>query len=261
MRPILERDGCELWGDDSGGAGTPVLFSHGAGADAAMFAPQYEALVAAGYRVVTWDLRGHGRSRPAGEPITPERAVADLVALVDHLGLDRPVLAGQSLGGNLAQAVVRHHPRLARGLIVIGSAWNAGQLSALDRVLLRLATPSLAAIPAARLPRFMAEASAETAEGRAYAETAFRSLSKPEFLAAWRTTVGLLDPDPAYRTPVPLLLVRGDRDRTGNIATSMPRWAAAEGVPEHVVAGAGHIANLDAPDEVSEVLLAFLRGL
>jgi pimeloyl-ACP methyl ester carboxylesterase len=261
LHPVLERDGCVLWAADSGGPGTPVVFAHGAGADSAMFVPQFEALVTAGYRVVAADLRGHGRSRPTTNPITPGRAVGDLLALIDHLGLDRPVLVGQSLGGNLAQEALRREPRLARALVVIGSAWNTGPLSVPDRMLLRLATPSLAVIPAGRLPRMMADASAITEGARRYAETAFGVLSKSEFLDAWRTTVGFLDPDPGYRTPVPLLLIRGAHDRTGNIATAMPRWAEAEGVTEHVIPDAGHIANLDAPDTVTAVLREFLDGL
>lgn len=261
LAPVLERDGCVLHASDSGGSGIPVVLSHGAGADSAMFERQRAALVDAGFRVVLWDLRGHGSSRPTAVPLTPERAIEDLVALVAELGLDRPVLGGQSLGGNLSQAVVRRHPDLGRGLIVIDSAWNAQRLSVVDRALLRLAAPALAAIPARRLPGVMASASAETTDGRRYAERAFGAMTKAEFLDAWRTTVGLLDPDPAYRTPVPLLLIRGERDRTGNIASAMPRWAAAEGVPEHVIATAGHLANLDAPDEVSRVLVDFLRTL
>jgi pimeloyl-ACP methyl ester carboxylesterase len=261
LRPVLERAGCELWAADSGGPGVPVLFSHGAGADSAMFAPQFEALVAAGYRVIAWDLRGHGRSRPAAHRITPDLAVGDLLALIDHLGVDRPVLVGQSLGGNLSQAVVRRAPGAARALVVIGSAWNTGPLSRWERMLLRLAAPSLAVIPAGRLPRIMADASAVTEDARRYAETAFGALGKREFLDAWRATVGFLDPDPGYRTPVPLLLIRGAQDRTGNIATAMPRWAAAEGVSEHVIPDAGHIANLDAPGAVTVVLREFLARL
>jgi pimeloyl-ACP methyl ester carboxylesterase len=261
LRPVLERDGCELWAADSGGPGIPVLFSHGAGADSVMFAPQFESLVAAGFRVIAWDLRGHGRSRPAAHPITPARAADDLLALIEDLGLDRPVLVGQSLGGNLSQAVVRQHPDAARALVVVDSAWNTCPPSLLELKLLRLPPPSLAAIPASRLPRIMADASAETEDGRRYAETAFRSVSKAEFLGAWRATVGFLDPDPAYRTPVPLLLIRGERDRTGNIATAMPRWAEAEGVTEHVIPDAGHIANLDAPAAVTATILDFLGSL
>jgi pimeloyl-ACP methyl ester carboxylesterase len=60
---------------------------------------------------------------------------------------------------------------------------------------------------------------------------------------------------------VPLCLIRGDQDRTGNIASAMPRWAAAEGIEEVVIPGAGHIANQDAPDAVNTALLNFLRSL
>jgi pimeloyl-ACP methyl ester carboxylesterase len=60
---------------------------------------------------------------------------------------------------------------------------------------------------------------------------------------------------------VPLLLMRGALDRTGNIATAMPRWAEAEGIDEVVVVDAGHLVNVDAPDAVNAVLLDFLRSL
>lgn len=260
-RTLLEREGCVLVGSDSGGAGIPVVLSHGAGADAGMFDPQVDALVAAGLRVITWDLRGHGRSRPATAPITPARAIEDLITLIGHLGLDRPVLIGQSLGGNLSQAVVRRDPAIARALVVIGSTWNAQQLNVRDRLLLRLAAPALSLIPARRLPALMADASATSPAGRRYAETAFRTQTKPEFLDAWRTTIGLLDAEPGYRTPIPLCLIRGELDRTGDISTSMPAWAAAEGIAEHVIPGAGHIANLDAPDAVNDVIVGFVRSL
>jgi pimeloyl-ACP methyl ester carboxylesterase len=107
----------------------------------------------------------------------------------------------------------------------------------------------------------MAEASAVTGDGRAYAERVFRGIPKSDFIEVWRATVGFLEPDAAYRTPVPLLLVRGAEDRTGNIATAMPRWAAAEGVSDVVVAAAGHLTNVDAPDAVNEALLSWLRSL
>ncbi|MGV9770620.1 alpha/beta fold hydrolase [Streptosporangium sp. NPDC003464] len=255
----LGVDGCDLRYADSGGDGVPVVFSHGAGADHVMFDAQRDHLRALGYRVVTWDLRGHGLSRPASAPFTAERATADLLALVEHLRLDRPVLVGQSLGGNLSQALVRRHPELCRALVVVGSTWNTGPLSAGERLLLKVAAPSLSVIPAGRLPELMAGASAVTPAARADARRAFSQLTKGEFVEVWRATVGFLDPDPGYRTPVPLCLVRGGRDRTGNIATAMPRWAAAEGVEEIVVPGAGHIANQDAPEAVNAAVETFLH--
>ncbi|WP_327085443.1 alpha/beta hydrolase [Nonomuraea sp. NBC_01738] len=253
---VLTVDGCGLHYADSGGDGVPVVFTHGAGADHVLFEPQRRHLAALGYRVITWDLRGHGRSRPAGAPFTAERAVADLCALIGHLELDRPVLIGQSLGGNLGQAVVKRRPELARALVVVDSAWNAGPLSRWERALLGISAPLLAMVP---VP-MMADASAVTPAARADARRAFAQVPKREFVQVWRATVELLEPDPGYRTPVPLCLIRGERDRTGNIAAAMPRWAAAEGIEEIVIPGAGHISTQDAPDAVNAAIAAFLGG-
>jgi 3-oxoadipate enol-lactonase len=254
LRAALPVAGCELRYDDTGGDGTAVVFTHGAGADHVMFDAQREHLAGLGYRVVVWDLRGHGLSRPAGAPFTAARALDDLLALVGHLGLDRPALVGQSLGGNLSQALVRRHPGRCRALAVIGCTWNTGPLSRWDRLALMTAGPALRLVT----PGMMADASAVTPAARADARRAFSALPKREFAAVWRATTDLLDPDPAYRTPVPLCLIRGERDRTGNIASAMPAWARAEDVEEVVIAGAGHIANQDDPDAVSAALAAFL---
>lgn len=261
LASVLPLPGCDIRYGDSGGDGLPVVLSHGAGADHAMFEEQADHLRALGYRVILWDLRGHGASRPAAAPFGAERALADLAALVDHLGLDRPVLVGQSLGGLLSQAFIRRHPDRCRALIVIGSSWTTEPLSATERLLLRLSTALLAAIPAKRLLNVMADAAAMTPAARADAHRAFSQIPKQEFLGIWRAIPTLLDPDPGYRTPVPLCLIRGGSDRTGNISATMPRWARAEGVTEIVIPGAGHIANQDAPDEVNAAIETFLRSL
>ncbi|WP_285704187.1 alpha/beta hydrolase [Microtetraspora sp. NBRC 16547] len=257
---VFRVAGCDLRYWDHPGEGIPVVFSHGAGADHVMFQAQADHLAGLGHRVITWDMRGHGASRPTGAPFTAARAIADLLALLEHLRLDRVVLAGQSLGGNLSQAVVRLHPEIALGLIVIGSAWNAAPLSRLERLLLRTAAPGLSMIPAGRLPAVLARASAITEGAREDARRAFSQLTKREFLDVWRATTDLLDPNPAYRTPVPLCLIRGELDRTGNIASGMPQWARVEGIDEIVIPGAGHIANQDAPDTVNAAIESFLLG-
>ncbi|MFE3441890.1 alpha/beta fold hydrolase [Nocardia sp. NPDC059180] len=261
MTQAFELPGCAIRYHDSGGAGLPVVFTHGAGVDAAMFDEQMDAVRRAGMRVVGWDLRGHGRSRPNSGGFTAERALADLTALIEHLGLERPVLVGHSLGGNLSQVAVYREPSRYSGLVVIDSTWSHGPLRAWERGLLRTAAPLLRLIPARSLPRMMADASAVTPAARAYAADAFTRIGKDEFIEVWRATASLVDPEPGYRTPLPLCLIRGALDRTGNIASAMPRWAEAEGVGEHVIADAGHLAPLDAPGSVTTVLLDFMREI
>lgn len=257
----LRRDGCVLRYSDIAGSGIPVVFIHGAGADHAMFESQRDVLRAAGFRVVLFDLRGHGVSRPNTAAITADVLVSDVEALIAHLGLSRPVLIGLSLGGNIAQRLVRQAPNGYRALGVLDSTWNTGPLSWIERSSLRLAAPLLRLIPARSLPGVMADASAVTEPARAYLRRAFAAISKAEFLKIWRVTTEFVEPDSDYRTQLPLLLMRGAKDRTGNIATSMPQWAIADGVAEVVIPDAGHVVTLDAPEPVNFALLAFLRNL
>lgn len=265
MAPLprtLQRPDAALRYADSGGDGPPVVLTHGAGMDHHAFDPQVPPLIRAGYRVITWDLRGHGDSLLA-RPVrfTAADALADLEALREELHLDSPVLVGHSLGGGLSQAFVRAYPARAAGLVVLDATWNAGPLTRFESAVLPLAAPLLALIPAFRMPRLMAKASAVTPAAIDATEAVFAAMPKQRFLDVWRATVSLVDPDPGYRTPVPLGLIRGERDATGNIATAMPRWARAEGVEEHVIAGAGHVVTLDAPEVTSAALLEVLAAI
>ena len=75
------------------------LLSHGYGATSAMFDQNLAALWS-GHRVITWDLRGHGGSDSPADPASYSagNAVADMVAILDQLGVDRAILGGHSLG-------------------------------------------------------------------------------------------------------------------------------------------------------------------
>ena len=256
----LVRPHASIAFEDSGGDGEAVVVCHGAGMDRTMYESQTTALTDAGLRVIAWDLAGHGESTLSGASrFAASDALEDLTALLDECAVDRAVLVGHSLGGNLAQAFVRAHPHRATGLIVLDSTWNAGPLAWWERLALRLAAPSLALVPARSLPGLMARASAVSADAIERTEATFARMPKSVFLDVWRATVSFVDPDPAYRTPVPLALVRGALDRTGNIASAMPRWARTEGIAEHVVPDAGHIVTWDAPDATSRVLLGVLE--
>lgn len=259
---ILRSGTADIAYKDLGGDGPAVVFTHGAGMDHSMFDAQVEALAHQGYRVIVWDLRGHGASTLSDRVrFTATDALEDLGALLEECRLDTPVLVGHSLGGNLVQAFVREQPRRVGALIVLDAAWNAGPLTRLERNALRLAAPSLAAIPARLLPGLMARTSAVTPAAIDRTKEVFTSMPKHRFLDVWRATVSLIDPDPHYRCPVPLALVRGAKDGTGTIASAMPRWAEAEGVVEHVIPEAGHIVTWDAPAETTRVLLGILENL
>ena len=260
----LARPNAEIAFADTASDGPPLVFTHGAGLDHTMFDDLLPALTARGYRVIVWDLRGHGQSPlTPGARFTAADALDDLAALLDACQtarplLTRPVLIGHSLGGNLVQAFVRRHPLAAAGQIVMDATCNTGPLLLLERSALRLAAPILALIPMRSLSGQMARASAITPVAIVRAAAIFGRMPRAAFLDVWRATTSLVIPDPGYSSPVPLALMRGARDRTGNIATAMPRWAHAAGIPEHIIPDAGHILTWDAPDATSAALLEIL---
>ena len=85
------------------GRGRPVLMSHGYSATRRMWSGQHEFL-GDRYRLISWDMRGHGQTESPNDPAqySHARTVADMKALLDHLGVQRAVIGGLSLGGTMS---------------------------------------------------------------------------------------------------------------------------------------------------------------
>src|SRR5215212_3146174 len=115
----------ELFVRDSGGDGPPVLLLHGwtASADLNWFA-QYDALAAAGLRVLAIDHRGHGRGLRTYVDFRLEDCADDAVALAEHLGVAPVLAAGYSMGGPVALLAARRHPEAVRGLVLCATSSN-----------------------------------------------------------------------------------------------------------------------------------------
>src|SRR5688572_6819435 len=99
------------------GEGVPVVLVHGFPLDSRMWGNQAHAL-AAGYRVITPDLRGFGRS-PSNEPFTIESLADDVHALLVKIGALPCALAGFSMGGYVALAFAKKYPTDLRALILV----------------------------------------------------------------------------------------------------------------------------------------------
>jgi 3-oxoadipate enol-lactonase len=122
--PTAEVRGQHLHYDDTGGAGTPLVLSHGFLMDAEMFEPQVRGLRER-HRVITWDQRGHGRTVSTPEEYTYWDSAEDLAGLLDHLGIERAVVGGMSQGGFVTLRFALAHPERTAGLVLIDT--QAGQ--------------------------------------------------------------------------------------------------------------------------------------
>lgn len=108
------------------GAGTPVVLLHGLTATRRYVLQGSRLLARGGYRVISYDARGHGESPPAPDPTAYEYRdlVADLRRVLDELGLERPVLAGSSMGAATALALALEEPERVSALVQITPAYD-----------------------------------------------------------------------------------------------------------------------------------------
>src|SRR4051812_18466965 len=128
----VERDGVTIAGETLG-AGPDVVLLHGLTATRRYVVMGSKALPRAGYRVTTFDARGHGESSPAGSPEEYEYRdlVADLEAVLDHLGAERAAIGGASMGAHPTMAFPLASPERVSALVQITPAYD-GRPRALD---------------------------------------------------------------------------------------------------------------------------------
>jgi 3-oxoadipate enol-lactonase len=260
----IERPGCTIQYWLGGREDRPlVALLHGATMDHHMFDPQV-AVLAELYRVLTWDSRGHGKSRPLYRDFSLTDSADDLVALLDHLGVERAVLVGQSMGGMIAQQVYLHHPERVQALVNLGAVNITFPYARWEIWALKLSLPLFNLWPFGHFKRTVAKSTSIKRDVQAYALAAINQLMRDEFLHIWKDVTMAVDEKgiPDHHITVPFLLTHGDQDTTGSIRRQAPKWAAYEPNAEYVVIpDAGHNANQDNPTFFNRVLLGFLQGI
>lgn len=250
--PKLARDGVDIH-YEMHGAGPTVLLSHGYSASSAMWRANVPALVEAGHRVVTWDMRGHGQSASPDDPALYSDAltVADMDALLDVADVEQAVIAGMSLGGYMSLAYRLAHPDRVRALALIDTGpgfkkdearaqWNDRARARGDDLLSR-GEAALSSSPEAHMQ-------AQNFVGLRHAANGMLAQRSADVIASL--------PDIA----VPTLVIVGDCDQPF-IAASDYMAAKIPGARKVVIADAGHASNVDQPEAFNAAMIEFLGTL
>ena len=127
--PYIKREGRTRIYYEVHGTGIPLLLTHGYSSTSGMWQGSIAAFTQAGYQLIIWDMRGHGRSSYPDDQNAYSEAhtVADMGALLDHVcGADGKVLVGGlSLGGYMSQAFYRDNRERVGALLIIGMVRSA----------------------------------------------------------------------------------------------------------------------------------------
>jgi pimeloyl-ACP methyl ester carboxylesterase len=250
-------------GYDVQGDGPLVLLVPGMGELRSSYRFLAPALVAAGYTVVTTDLRGHGDSDTSFTHYGDVETAGDIEALLQELG-QPAVVVGNSLAAGAAVIVDAEHPELVDGLVLIGPFVRNPPANAFGQAMFRVLMAPLwvAAVWKAYMPTLYA--GQKPVDFAQYRESVQASLRRPAYGKAFSQTTRQTDHALAEARLVdvtaPVLVVMGSRDPDFNDPAGEARWigdtlhADIVMVPE-----SGHYPQSQQPQITADAVLAFLK--
>lgn len=239
---------------ERGQGGTPIVFLHGVGSDKSVWAPQLDHF-GTRRRAIAFDYPGYGDSDPAAEGTSRDDYAAAILAGMDSLGIDQAHVCGLSLGGVIAIAIHSAAPGRCASLILADTFASHPEGRAIyDRSI--AASHDLEALARARVDVLIAQP-ADPAVRSEVVETmsridqrAYRTGAEAVWLAEQQDRARAID--------VPALVLCGAEDKVTPPALSIELAALIPSARLEIIAGAGHLSNLEKPDDFNRVVEAFL---
>lgn len=256
--PYFDNDECQLHYEEYG-SGQPLILVHGLGSSTLDWEYQVPQL-SKHYRVISLDVRGHGRSDKPREKYSIQGFAEDVVALIEHLKLPRVHLVGISMGGMIGFQLGVDHPHLLKSLTIVNSSpevkvkrpkdvlmlaqrWTLSRLLSLETIgksLGKLLFPK-----------------PEQVELRLKIERRWPMNDKRAYLASLDAIIGWGVRERLARITCPTLVVTADHDYTPVAA----KQAYVNELPDArllVVEDSRHASPMDQPTFFNTQLLAFL---
>jgi len=244
------------------GSGNPVVLIHGLSLDTSMWDPQWPPLTRE-FRAIRYDLRGFGGS---SVPQAPYSHSDDLLGLLDFLGARPAHIVGLSMGGRVALRFALDQPQAVQSLTLIDSAleghsWTAGWSEKMRAIVEAAGNGGPAAAkqlwlahelfaPARRDPQLAAALAAMVGRYTAWHWSNVDPIRKPA--SPTSESLSLLR--------CPTLVLVGEFDLPDFTAIAQRLAATIPHATLHTIRGAGHMANMEAPAAVNELLLEHLRA-
>ena len=258
---VIDRAGCKLHYWVEGPEGAPVVvLAHGATLDHRMFDVQMEALTKR-FRVIRWDLPGHGLSKPIPPSFTLSGAVQDLRAILDREGVGDVMLVGQSMGGDVCQEFLFQYPDRVTRLVLIGCVPVIRPTDFLGPLRSLWSTFKMRIVPLKRFRTQVIVNAATRSEVQDYALRCIEGMSRRDLVSTWKAIGSSAHDEHGYQLTCPALMIVGEQDQVGNgwVRNAALSWAKREPSAQLAeIPAAGHITNMDAPEAVTQRIIAFL---
>ena len=257
--------GCTLAYSDRGD-GLPLVLIHGFPLCRKMWRPQAEVLAKAGCRVITPDLRGFGESGLPPGTVSMDTYANDIVALMDHLKIDKAAVGGMSMGGYVLLNLLERYPgRVAAPIFITTKAGGDDDAGKARRTALAEACRIQGIQPVAEAFRNILFAPEILAENPELVDEVFGWINATTPQGASAALIAMRDRKDSVALlgsiSQPALVIGADQDQAAPMEHSR---IIAEGLPDAdlcILHGGGHMVNLEQPVGFNEAILEFLTGL
>lgn len=257
-------DGIAVW-DEGLKAGKPIIFIHGFPFDHTMWKPQIEALKQ-DFRVISYDVRGHGASDVGESPYRLDGFVEDLIAILDALRIAKVTVCGLSMGGYIALRAVERYPNRFESLVLCDTRSTADTEEGKKRRLLTAELVKKSLVPSyaeeSVKALFSAKTMAEKKEIVDLVKDMIRGNTVDGIVFTLSALAGRTDTTPALKQmALPALILTGEED---NITPPSDARAMAAVLPNarlYLIPQAAHLSNLENPQYFNEKLTAFLNSI
>jgi 3-oxoadipate enol-lactonase len=235
----------------------PVVLLHGLGTDRRVWLYQVPALCG---RIPTLlvDLRGHGRSSAPNAEWTVADMARDVVRLLRHLGAERAHLVGLSMGGMVAQQFALDYPHATVSLVLADTVCGvpAGSEALAAEALRLITSQSMAEVAKTRITNAFTDAVDPVMRGHLIDAVSLND--KETYDRAARAVFGFSVCQRLEEIAAPTLVVVGEGDRTFPLEWMEALATRIRGARLVRIPGAGHISNLERPQEFNRAVLEFL---
>lgn len=263
-KDFIKAEGLKIFYEISG-KGDPILLLHGNYMDSRIWQYQVFSLVAAGYKVITCDLRGSGKSDKPAHSFEP---ISDVMLLLNVLGLDKVTIIGSSTGGAVAIDYTLAYPDRVKSLVLAATYLNGVYL------------------PLGMMWRFLRNYNILLAKGEEKAvdvlikdpywqflfpqheykearRLLFDILRSPGNYCSWNPNLAIpLKPIAKRRLEqikVPVLIISGERDHSMYHRIASKLQSDIPLAQSHLITDSSHLPFMDKPEEFNRLLLHFLK--
>lgn len=246
------------------GSGDFVVLLHGFTLDTRMWDDQFD-LLAKSYQVIRFDHRGHGRSEGVREQFMQDE---DLKALLQPLGVDRVHIVGLSMGGLVATIFAIKNPEMLRSLVLVDSAVTFDPSREFDHRLLNHISNGMNRGLEAGLKEWLADPLFEPANKIPFVRNRLEKIVMEGHLTQAQDSFFLkaasaVTPSPPLderlnEVAAPTLVIVGELDLPHFQENADTLSSGISGAKRITISGAGHMSNMENPEEFNEILTEFL---